>query len=96
LVSPGPVDTGFFGDVKTVPDLVFSQPMSTADQVADAAMRAIDHGDTEIAIPGASGVLATAAYVFPSLRRALTPALTKLGAKKKARYMADLERRKER
>ncbi|HUE38750.1 MAG TPA: SDR family oxidoreductase, partial [Candidatus Binatia bacterium] len=26
-VCPGPVDTGFFGDVETVPDIVFSQPM---------------------------------------------------------------------
>ena len=30
-VSPGPVDTGFLGDFSEVPDLVLSQPMSTAE-----------------------------------------------------------------
>src|SRR5439155_13159652 len=35
-VSPGPVDTGFFGDVSEVPNLVFSQPMSSPQQVAEA------------------------------------------------------------
>ena len=33
-VCPGPVDTGFFGDIDSVPDLIFSQPMSSADQIA--------------------------------------------------------------
>src|SRR4051812_48915494 len=39
LVSPGPVDTGFFGDeLERVAAINFSQPMSTADEVADAVL----------------------------------------------------------
>jgi short-subunit dehydrogenase len=94
LVSPGPVDTGFFGDVRTVPDLVFSQPMSTAAQVADAVLAVLGSGEVERAVPGPSGVLATMGYVFPSLRRALTPALERLGARNKARYLDELARRR--
>lgn len=94
LVSPGPVDTGFFGDVRTVPDLVFSQPMSTASGVADAVLAVLDTGAIELAVPGPSGVLATMGYVFPGLRRALTPALERLGARNKARYLDELARRR--
>ena len=37
VVSPGPVDTGFFGEeLERVADIAFSQPMSSADEVADA------------------------------------------------------------
>ena len=89
-VNPGPVDTGFFGDVETVPDLVFSQPMSTADQVAAAILRAIE-SDTpigEIDVPAMSGKLATLGYLSPRFFTALRPVLSKLGAKKKAAYIA--------
>src|SRR5262249_54898777 len=40
-ICPGPVDTNFFGDIDTVPDIVFSQPMHTAEQVADAVLDCI-------------------------------------------------------
>jgi NAD(P)-dependent dehydrogenase (short-subunit alcohol dehydrogenase family) len=88
LVSPGPVDTGFFGDVATVPDLVFSQPMRTAEQIADAVMACIRNGTPEIAVPAMSGKLATVAYVFPALSRVLRPLLEKRGAANKRAYMA--------
>jgi NAD(P)-dependent dehydrogenase (short-subunit alcohol dehydrogenase family) len=86
VVCPGPVDTGFFGDVKSVPDLVFSQPMSTADEVADAVMRCIRDGG-EIALPRISGALCTIGYLAPSLMRRLRPALERRGARSKRRYM---------
>lgn len=86
-VCPGPVDTPFFGDIEKVPDLVFSQPMSTADQVADAVMECISKGTREIAIPAASGKLATLGYVFPRLVPLLRPALEKRGAENKRRYI---------
>jgi short-subunit dehydrogenase len=41
VVSPGPVETGFILDesvVDTVPPLVFSQPMSTADEIKIATL----------------------------------------------------------
>jgi short-subunit dehydrogenase len=87
-VNPGPVDTGFFGDVTTVPDLVFSQPMSTAEQVADGVMRAIETGASEVDVPAVSGKLATLGYLSPRFFAALRPVLEKRGAKAKARYVA--------
>ncbi len=87
-VSPGPVDTGFFGDVEDVPPLVFSQPMSTADEIADAVLTCIRTRAPEIAVPAASGRLATAAYVFPRLATGIRPLLERKGAKAKRAYMA--------
>jgi hypothetical protein len=86
-VCPGPVDTGFFGDVSEVPPLVFSQPMSTAAEVADAVIACILGAAAEIAIPRASGVLATLGYLFPSLSALLRPMLERRGAAAKARYL---------
>ena len=87
-VSPGPVDTGFFGDVVDVPPLVFSQKMSTADEIADAVLTCIRTRAIEIAVPAASGYLATAAYVLPRLAAGIRPILERKGAKAKREYMA--------
>lgn len=87
-VSPGPVDTGFFGDLVEVSDIVFSQPMSTAAVVADACLRAIEGPSAEIAMPAFSGWLTTLGYLSPWLSRLLRPLLTARGAKAKAAYMA--------
>lgn len=87
-VNPGPVDTGFFGDARDVPDIVFSQPMSTADQIADAVLEAIEGHRQEIDVPAASGRLATLGYLFPSLFTGLRPILEKRGAKNKQAFMA--------
>jgi short-subunit dehydrogenase len=87
-VCPGPVDTGFFGDdLSTVPDIVFSQPMSTAEDVARAVMHALASGTQEVDIPALSGKLATLGYLSPGLFAAIRPALERLGAKKKRRYI---------
>ncbi|HZU84723.1 MAG TPA: SDR family NAD(P)-dependent oxidoreductase [Polyangiaceae bacterium] len=87
-VCPGPVDTAFFGDLREVPDLVFSQPMSSAEQVADVVVRAIERGPAEVDIPAASGKLATLGYLLPRLFAALRPALERRGARSKGRYLA--------
>lgn len=86
-VCPGPVDTPFFGDLQTVPDIVFSQPMSTADEIADAVIEGITGGAPEIAVPARSGKLATLGYLFPPLARKLRPILEKRGAENKRRYI---------
>lgn len=87
-VSPGPVDTGFFGDdLAEVPDLVFSQPMSSAEEIADAVIACINTRAMEIAVPGPSGKLATLGYLFPRLTRTLRPALERRGRANKAAYM---------
>jgi short-subunit dehydrogenase len=85
-VCPGPVDTGFFGDISEVPNLVFSQPMSSAEQVADAVVQCIVGNKPEIALPSLSGALATMGYVFPSLAAMLRPLLERRGAAAKASY----------
>ena len=39
IVSPGPIDTGFImSDIEKVSDITFSQPMSTADEVAQVIL----------------------------------------------------------
>jgi short-subunit dehydrogenase len=87
-ICPGPVDTGFLADTEQVPDLVFSQPMSSAERVADETLRAIDAGLKEVDVPRLSGVLATLGYLYPSLFAALRPVLEMRGARNKRRYIA--------
>jgi hypothetical protein len=88
-VCPGPVDTAFFGDdVAKVPDLVFSQPMSSAEAVAAAVLRVVDERVPEIDVPAASGKLATLGYLVPAVFRALRPGLERLGARNKRRFAA--------
>lgn len=84
-VCPGPVDTGFIlDDLDAVSDLTFSQPMSTADEVAAAVVAAAQGGPTERWLPLASGWLATLAASAPALGRAVRPLLRRKGARTKA------------
>jgi short-subunit dehydrogenase len=88
VVSPGPVDTGFFGaELERVADIVFSQPMSTAEQVARAVMRCIDEGTPEVALPWWSGKLCTLGYLAPALTRLVRPTMEKRGAHNKCAYI---------
>ena len=87
VVSPGPIDTGFImSEIDVVEDIVFSQPMSSADGVADAVL-SIARGDkVEIAMPAASGRLVMLSYFFPALRRFMRPSLYAKGRKNKDKY----------
>ena len=88
-VSPGPVDTGFFGEeLERVNDIVFSQPMSTAAEVAEAVLACIRDGTPEIAVPWFSGKLCTMGYLSPRLINLLRPGMERRGAKAKAKYIA--------
>ncbi len=86
-VNPGPVDTDFFGDVRTAADLTFSQPMSTADEVALATLQGLSLRKTEVDIPVVSGWLATLSYLSPGLTRLLRPMLEARGARNKEAYL---------
>jgi short-subunit dehydrogenase len=92
-VSPGLVPTGFLSDIDNVSVMVFSQPMSTVEEVAAVVVRCLELPSTEIAIPWASGKLATFGYLFPFLYTALRPALERKGARAKAKYKASLPTR---
>jgi short-subunit dehydrogenase len=88
-ICPGPVDTGFLGtDLTLVPDLVFSQPMSSAEDVATAVMAAISSGRQETDVPALSGKLCTLGYLSPALFRMLRPTLERRGARRKAATLA--------
>jgi len=87
VVSPGPIDTGFImSELDDVEDIVFSQPMSSAEQVASAIMQIADGQSTEISLPKASGWLTTLSYLFPKLRQILRPALYRKGKAAKEKY----------
>ncbi len=91
VVSPGPVETGFILDesvIDEVPDLVFSQPMSTADEIADLVLASAADGARERTKPAFSGKLATMGYLFPGLRRSLIPVLERKGRAAKQKYLA--------
>jgi short-subunit dehydrogenase len=87
-VCPGPVDTGFLGDLEDVPDIVLSQPMISADDVAEEVLRCITERIDEIALPRRSGRLATMAYLMPDFAKRLRPVLEKRGARNKQALLA--------
>ncbi|MGB5325503.1 MAG: SDR family NAD(P)-dependent oxidoreductase [Pseudomonadales bacterium] len=87
VVSPGPIDTGFIMDeIDKVEDIVYSQPMSTADQVAENVLRIARGECNEISMPWVSGKLTTISYLAPRLRRMLRPALYAAGRRNKEKY----------
>jgi len=87
IVSPGPVDTNFFGDLAKAPALNFSQPMSSAEEVADAVLRCWRERLLEIALPWFSGKLCTLGYLSPRFMRLLRPALERRGERNKRALM---------
>lgn len=94
IVSPGPIDTGFImSDVDKVSDLTFSQPISTADEVAQAILDLCGNAQRELAMPPSSGVLTTLTYLFPWLGRRLRPMLERRGQRVKAKLKTDARQR---
>lgn len=93
-VSPGPVETGFLlHDIEEVPDIVFSQPMSTASEVAALVLDSAADGTLERTCPQLSGYLATAGYLIPQLPRLLRPILQYQGRAAKQKYMEKMRAR---
>ncbi|MGI9271013.1 MAG: SDR family NAD(P)-dependent oxidoreductase [Woeseiaceae bacterium] len=86
IVSPGPIDTGFImSDIDKVSDITFSQPLSTADEVAQVILDLCGNTQRETTMPAISGVLTTASYLMPWLGRWLRPTLERRGANVKAK-----------
>ena len=91
-VSPGPIATAFIlDDIDTVADITFSQPLSTAEQVADAIVGLVDNTALDLPMPRISGYLATMSYLFPRIGRGLRPMLEKKGRRTKARLKRERE-----
>ena len=86
VVSPGPVDTGFLGALDEVPDIVLSQPMSSAAEIAALVLDCAADGRAERMTPRFGGYLATAGYLLPQLRRVLLPVMERRGRRNKETY----------
>jgi NAD(P)-dependent dehydrogenase (short-subunit alcohol dehydrogenase family) len=89
VVSPGPIATPFIlDDLDRTPDLVFSQPMLTAEQVAEAVVACAVDRQRERALPQSTLWLARVAQWLPWAQELLRPALEKKGARIKAQWRA--------
>lgn len=90
-ISPGPIETGFImSDLDAVSDLTLSQPLSTAEEVADAILGLCRNKRRERAMPALSGVLTTLSYLFPWLTRSMRPLLEARGRAVRKRLRARL------
>lgn len=87
LVSPGPVDTGFIrGAVDHIPDMVFSQPISTAEEIAGQILASAADGAAERTPSLATAAMTTVGYLAPGIRRALRPLLERRGRARKLEF----------
>lgn len=90
-VSPGPIDTGFImANIDVVADITFSQPMSTAAQVADVIMQLAVNDKRERSMPPISGLLTTTSYLMPWLGVLLRPLLDRKGRRVKRKLKAQM------
>ena len=89
IVSPGPLNTGFImSNLDTVADLTMSQPISTAEEVAQAILDLCGNRQREIAMPKVTAALSRFFMVFPGLKRLLLPVLEAKGARVKRKLRA--------
>lgn len=87
VVSPGPVATGFIlDDLEHTPNLVFSQPFLSAEQVAQAVLACVLDRQRERALPRVTLALARLIGAMPTLQAALRPVLERRGERTKARF----------
>lgn len=92
VASPGPVDTGFImNDLDNVPDLVFSQPLVTSEQVAAMVLDCALGGPRERTPSFMSSLTTHIGYLFPRVRLQMQPWLEKKGRAAKARLRRDAQ-----
>ncbi len=90
-VSPGPIDTGFImANIDNVTDLTFSQPISTADEVAQEILNLCINGKRERSMPPLSGLLTMLTYLWPGIGRIMRPLLEKKGRRVKRQLKAKM------
>jgi len=94
LVSPGPISTAFImADMDKVSDITFSQPMATAEEVAQVVLDLCGNNIREECMPRSSGYLATIFGLMPWLARLIRPSLERKGQKVRQRLKAEQKRR---
>jgi len=94
VVSPGPLDTTFImSNLDVVADLTMSQPITTADEVAQAVLDLCSNNQREIAMPAISNAMTAVNAWMPWVGRVLRPLLERKGArvKRKLRAQARVE-----
>jgi short-subunit dehydrogenase len=90
-VSPGPIDTGFImSNIDNVTDLTFSQPIVTADEVADEITKLCANDKRERSMPPISGLLTTVSYLFPGFGNLMRPLLLAKGRRVKRELKAKM------
>lgn len=95
-VSPGPIDTGFImSNIDDVTDITFSQPMSTADEVAQEILNLTANKKRERSMPPISGLLTTTMYLFPWLGRLVLPLMIRKGRIVKRKLKARMRQMEE-
>jgi short-subunit dehydrogenase len=94
LVSPGPIDTQFIlANIDETADITLSQPMSTAEEVAQTIVDLCSNSVKEIAMPRLTGILTTVSYLFPWVSRQMRPVLERKGRRFKDKFKAEQKRR---
>jgi short-subunit dehydrogenase len=92
-VSPGPIDTGFImSNIDEVADITFSQPLSTADEVADVILQLCCNTRRERSMPPVSGFLTTTGYLIPGIRRLIRPLMIRKGQSVKRKLKAQMRK----
>lgn len=92
-VSPGPIDTGFImANIDNVTDLTFSQPLSTADDVAREILTLCANDKRERSMPPISGFLTTLTYLWPGIGRIMRPILESKGRRVKREMKLKMRR----
>jgi short-subunit dehydrogenase len=96
VVSPGTIMTGFItSNFDKVADINFSQPIVTAEEVAEEIVNLATNRKREHAMPASSGYLTTLSYNFPWLSRLLSPYLIRKGRRIKRRIKAEMRQTEE-
>jgi len=91
VVSPGPIDTAFImSNIDDVADVNFSQPLSTAEQVADEILAICLNDKREKGMPLPGAILTSLNYVFPWLRGLVLPMLERRGRRVKRELKAKI------
>ena len=77
-------------NIDNVTDLTFSQPISTADEVANEILNLCTNDKRERSMPPVSGLLTTLTYLWPGIGRVMRPLLEKKGQRIKRQLKAEM------